>query len=81
MTMKYEKLEGSQCWVRLPGNRLETFAAKEARQNKEGLIKLIFEDGSEETAPCPGKDLHDFSSWFEVVSFVNDYVNNAARYP
>jgi hypothetical protein len=68
--MKYKQLQGNQCWVRQPNGILESAVAHEARQNKEGVIRLIYEDGSEHFAHSPDKDLHDFSSWFEVVSFV-----------
>lgn len=70
--MKYEQLQGSQCWVRLPHGILERATATEARQNKEGLIALIYEDGTREEAPSPAKDLHDFATWFDVVSFVQE---------
>ena len=73
--MKYHQLQGNQCWIRRPGNVLERACASEARQNKDGLIRLIYEDGTEHFAPSPDKDLHDFSSWFEVVEFVQAHVS------
>lgn len=70
--MKFHQLEGNQCWVRLPKGVLERACAIEARQNKDGLIALLYEDGTRCEAPSPQKDLHDFASWFEIVQFVQN---------
>ena len=70
--MKYNELQGCQCWVRLPKNTLERACACEARQNREGIIALIYEDGTRHEAASPTKDLHDFVSWFDVVEFVQE---------
>lgn len=70
--MKYQQLQGQQCYIRRPSGVLENSVAIEARQNKDGLIRLDYVNGEQEFAPSPDKDLHDFPTWFDVVSFVQD---------
>lgn len=68
--MKYHQLEGQQFWIRRPQSILEAAMASEARQNKDGVIRLIYSDGTSEYADSKETDLHDFPNWAELVVYV-----------
>lgn len=71
--MKYQKLEGDQCFMIVPPNiNVMMTGVQRAQQDKTGLITLVYTDGTTESRPSPDKDISDFANIFSIVGFVQD---------
>lgn len=71
----YERLVDGKATMRRP-DKFDAFmtGAVEARQNNKGDIRLIYEDGAEETASVPLLDITEPSlRWTTIVQYVQDY--------